>query len=70
MVMEQYGSSVDELEDGIEAVVRLAASPELEGVSGLFFDRREEAAAHGQAYDPEARRRLWQLSADLTGDDL
>jgi NAD(P)-dependent dehydrogenase (short-subunit alcohol dehydrogenase family) len=70
MVIEQYGSSVDELEQGIEAVVRLAASPELEGVSGRFFDRQEEAAAHGQAYDPEARRRLWRLSAELTGDDL
>lgn len=70
MVLEQYGGSVDELEDGIKAVVRLATSPELEGVSGLFFDRQQEAAAHGQAYDPEARQRLWELSADLTGDDL
>jgi NAD(P)-dependent dehydrogenase (short-subunit alcohol dehydrogenase family) len=70
MVLEQYGSSVDTLEEGIEAVARLAASPELDGVSGRFFDRREEATAQEQAYDPEARRRLWELSADLTGDDL
>jgi len=70
MVLEQYGRSVDRLEEGIEATVRLAIAPELEGVSGRFFDRRAEAAAHGQAYDPEARRRLWQLSAALTGEDL
>jgi NAD(P)-dependent dehydrogenase (short-subunit alcohol dehydrogenase family) len=70
MVLEQYGSSVDTLEEGIEATARLAISAELEGVSGRFFDRRSEGAAHGQAYDPEARRRLWQLSASLTGVDL
>jgi len=70
MVLEEYGRSVDTLEAGIDAVVRLAIAPGLDGVSGRFFDRQEEAAADGQAYDPEARRRLWELSADLTGDDL
>jgi NAD(P)-dependent dehydrogenase (short-subunit alcohol dehydrogenase family) len=70
MVLEQYGRSVDRLEEGVEATERLAISPELEGVSGRFFDRRSEAAAHGQAYDPAARRRLWELSASLTGVDL
>jgi len=70
MVLEQYGNPIDTLEAGIEATVRLAISPELEGVSGRFFDRQEEAAADGQAYDPEARRRLWELSAELSGEDL
>lgn len=70
MVIEQYGHSVDSLEDGIEATVRLAISPELEGVSGRFFDRRSEAAAHPQAYDAGARRRLWELSVELTGEDI
>jgi NAD(P)-dependent dehydrogenase (short-subunit alcohol dehydrogenase family) len=70
MVLEQYGNPIDTLEAGIEATVRLATSPELEGVSGRFFDRQEEAAADGQAYDPEARSRLWELSAELSGEDL
>jgi NAD(P)-dependent dehydrogenase (short-subunit alcohol dehydrogenase family) len=70
MVLEQYGRSVDTLEEGIEATVRLATSPELEGVSGRFFDRQSEAAAQEQAYDPEARRRLWELSAELSGEGL
>ena len=70
MVIEQYGRSIDSLEAGIEATVRLAIAPELEGVSGRFFDRQSEAAADAQAYDPEARRRLWELSAALTGEDL
>jgi hypothetical protein len=55
------------LEDGIEATLRLIESPELDGVSGHYFDGTEEAAAHPQAYDPEARRRLRELSEQVTG---
>jgi len=48
--------------------LRLATSPELDGVSGRFFDRQEEAAAHGQAYDAVEGRRLWDLSLELVGE--
>jgi hypothetical protein len=41
--------------------------PELDGVSGSFFDGTLEAAAYEQAYDPGARRRLWEESERLTG---
>jgi NAD(P)-dependent dehydrogenase (short-subunit alcohol dehydrogenase family) len=67
MVLDQVGYSVDELETGIEATVRLATGDDVEGVSGAFFDREREARADDQAYDPEARQRLWRLSAELTG---
>jgi NAD(P)-dependent dehydrogenase (short-subunit alcohol dehydrogenase family) len=70
MVLEEYGHSIDTLEEGIEATVRLAIAPELDGVSGRFFDRQSESAADGQAYDPEARSRLWELSTELSGEDL
>jgi NAD(P)-dependent dehydrogenase (short-subunit alcohol dehydrogenase family) len=55
------------LEDGIEATVRLIESPELEGVSGRYFDGTEESAPQPQAYDAEARRWLRELSEELTG---
>jgi NAD(P)-dependent dehydrogenase (short-subunit alcohol dehydrogenase family) len=55
------------LEDGIAATLRLIESPELEGVSGSYFDGTEESAPHPQAYDPQARRRLRELSEELTG---
>ena len=32
---------------------------------GRFFNGLVEAAAHPQAYDAEARRRLWELSERL-----
>ena len=70
MVLEQIGRSVDTLEEGVEATVRLALSEELEGVSGRFFDRQSEARAHAQAYDSGARERLWELSVALTGEDF
>jgi NAD(P)-dependent dehydrogenase (short-subunit alcohol dehydrogenase family) len=68
IVLEERGSSLDSLEQGVEATTRLATSPELDGVTGKFYDRFDEAAALEQAYDPEARRRLWELSLELTGE--
>jgi NAD(P)-dependent dehydrogenase (short-subunit alcohol dehydrogenase family) len=65
MVLEEIGNSVDTLETGTAATLRLAIGDELEGVTGKFFDRDREAAAHPQAYDPEARRRLWNVSESL-----
>jgi hypothetical protein len=68
MVLEEIGHSVDRLEDGVAATVRLALDPELEGVTGHFYDRQRVAAAHPQADDGAARRRLWELSLQLTGE--
>jgi NAD(P)-dependent dehydrogenase (short-subunit alcohol dehydrogenase family) len=67
MVLEAGGSSVDTLETGVESTTRLIADPELDGVTGRYFERRREGRAHPQAYDPEARRRLRELSAELVG---
>jgi NAD(P)-dependent dehydrogenase (short-subunit alcohol dehydrogenase family) len=55
------------VEDGAEAVVRLAASPDVEGVSGVFFNQQAPGRANEQAYDAGARRRLWDLSERLAG---
>ena len=58
---------VTPLEDGVAATMRLIVSPELEGVNGHYFDGTSESAPHPQAEDPEARRQLRELSAELTG---
>jgi NAD(P)-dependent dehydrogenase (short-subunit alcohol dehydrogenase family) len=67
MVLESFGYTMSTVQDGVEATLRLAISPELEGVSGHYYDRLREARADPQAYDPEARRRLWRLSEQLVG---
>jgi len=67
MVQQTGIDPVTPLEDGIAATLRLITSPELDGVNGHYFDGTNESAPHPQAEDPEARRRLRELSEDLTG---
>jgi NAD(P)-dependent dehydrogenase (short-subunit alcohol dehydrogenase family) len=57
---------VDSLERGVAATTRLAVDPELEGVTGAFYDRERQASPNPWATDPEAQERLWQLSEQLT----
>ena len=54
-------------EQGADTLIWLASSPEVEGVSGKYFSDRKEIEAKKVAYDPAARRRLWEISEDLTG---
>jgi NAD(P)-dependent dehydrogenase (short-subunit alcohol dehydrogenase family) len=67
MVRDTFGYTMSTVEEGAEAVVRLAVSPELEGVTGRYFDGTREGRANRQAYDLQARRRLWALSEELCG---
>jgi NAD(P)-dependent dehydrogenase (short-subunit alcohol dehydrogenase family) len=67
IVMHARGAAISTLEEGLEATVRLVADPELDGVTGLYFDGQSEARADGQAYDADARRRLRELSERLVG---
>ena len=55
------------VEQGAEAILNLATSPALDGRSGLYFDGLTEARANAQAYDAAARRKLRDISFDLTG---
>jgi hypothetical protein len=47
--------------------MRLAVSPEVDGVTGRYFDGMTESRAGDQAYDAGARQRLWRLSGTLVG---
>lgn len=67
MVREAFGASRSSVEEGVEATLYLATSPELEGTSGRYFDGKRPSRADRQAYDAAARKRLLQLSKELTG---
>jgi NAD(P)-dependent dehydrogenase (short-subunit alcohol dehydrogenase family) len=67
MVRESGTTPISSVEEGADAVLRLAVAPELDGRSGLYFDRMRETRAQPQAYDVAARRRLRTLSLELTG---
>ncbi len=67
MLLETFGSASSTVQEGANATVYLAVSPKLEGVTGRYFEGTREARANRQAYDAEARKRLWDLSEDLCG---
>jgi NAD(P)-dependent dehydrogenase (short-subunit alcohol dehydrogenase family) len=67
MVRKSGARPISTVEQGGEAILRLVASPELDGRSGLYFSGLREQRADSQAYDPAARRRLRTLSFELVG---
>ena len=67
MVREGFGAPMGPVETGIKAEVYLAASPELDGVTGEYFDRTTRARANAQAYDTGARKKLWRLTEQWVG---
>ncbi|HSK80340.1 MAG TPA: short-chain dehydrogenase, partial [Thermoanaerobaculia bacterium] len=53
-------------EQGGATIVQLAAEPELEGVTGMYFERGKAMAPAPLARDEALARRLWDVSAVLT----
>jgi NAD(P)-dependent dehydrogenase (short-subunit alcohol dehydrogenase family) len=53
-------------ERGARTTVHLAASPEVEGVTGRYFRRRHPVPSSPASYDADAARRLWEVSEAMT----
>jgi NAD(P)-dependent dehydrogenase (short-subunit alcohol dehydrogenase family) len=70
MVTQAGVDPVTPLEEGVAATMRLIASPEVDGINGHYYNGTGESAPEPQAEDPEARRRLRELSAELTGIEI
>jgi len=54
-------------EQGADTPVWLASSPEVEGVTGRYFTRRQEKRSSRRSYDTQLAGRLWRVSEELTG---
>jgi NAD(P)-dependent dehydrogenase (short-subunit alcohol dehydrogenase family) len=54
-------------EQGADTIIYLATAEELAGVTGQYFYERKPITPSAAARDPEAARRLWQVSERLTG---
>jgi len=54
-------------EKGAKTQVYLASSPEVEGVSGKYFDKSKERTPNKAALESGAPERLWTISEELTG---
>jgi retinol dehydrogenase-14 len=53
-------------EEGAENTIYLASSPELSGITGKYFVKREPALSSDLSYSEEVARRLWEVSERLT----
>jgi NAD(P)-dependent dehydrogenase (short-subunit alcohol dehydrogenase family) len=53
--------------DGADTPIYLASSPDVEGVSGKYFDVRREKMSSPQSYDEGAQERLFEVSERLAG---
>src|SRR5215468_8288772 len=54
-------------EQGAETLIYVATSPEVTGVTGAYFVKKRSVESPVVSYDQAAAQRLWQLSAELTG---
>jgi NAD(P)-dependent dehydrogenase (short-subunit alcohol dehydrogenase family) len=54
-------------EEGAETVIYLAASPEVEGVTGRYYYKKQSVESSPLSYDEAVGRRLWEVSAALVG---
>jgi NAD(P)-dependent dehydrogenase (short-subunit alcohol dehydrogenase family) len=54
-------------EQGADTPVYLATAPEVEGVTGKYFQERRSLKSSFVSYDETTARRLWDASVQLTG---
>src|SRR5579872_4463262 len=61
------GTFMKSPESGARTQVYLASSPQLEGVTGKYFIDSKEARSSAESHDANIARRLWDVSAQMTG---
>jgi NAD(P)-dependent dehydrogenase (short-subunit alcohol dehydrogenase family) len=52
---------------GAQTIVWLASSPEVEGITGQYFEKKHPIKSTPQTYDPEVQEKLWKVSEQMTG---
>jgi len=66
MVIESGFKPLSSVEDGADAILHVATSPDLKGQTGIYLDGKRPERANAQAYDTAALERLRTLSIHLT----
>lgn len=64
-VMDRFSAMTPE--EGADTGVWLASSPDVDGVTGRYFQHRHAVRSSRASYDVAAQRRLWHISEELTG---
>lgn len=66
LLRDGFGMGGAPVTEGASTPVYLAASPEVEGVTGRYFVNRHESTPSPLARDERLRRELWRLSEELS----
>jgi NAD(P)-dependent dehydrogenase (short-subunit alcohol dehydrogenase family) len=64
-----WGMGGSPVTQGSKTSVYLATAPELNTVTGTYFKNMKPTESSRISYDAATRRRLWQISEQLTGKD-
>jgi NAD(P)-dependent dehydrogenase (short-subunit alcohol dehydrogenase family) len=68
LLVEGFGMhGSDTVQEGAETSVFLATSEDVEGVTGRYFARKREVNPAPSALDVDARKKLWEVSEQLSG---
>jgi len=54
-------------QQGADTIFYLASSPEVEGITGKYWEKRKQIASSPASYDEATQKRLWEVSAQMTG---
>ena len=52
-------------EQGAQTIIWLASSPEVEGITGQYFEKKHPIQSRPQTYDPDVQERLWKASEQM-----
>lgn len=64
LLTRPFSKSIDE---GARTSIYLATSPEVEGISGMYFSDERPVRSNTASYNESNQHRLWELSLKMTG---
>jgi NAD(P)-dependent dehydrogenase (short-subunit alcohol dehydrogenase family) len=67
LLREGFGGGGASVERGAATSIFLATNPSIAGTTGQYFDNLRPVRSSPLTYDIEMQRRLWEVSARLTG---
>jgi NAD(P)-dependent dehydrogenase (short-subunit alcohol dehydrogenase family) len=65
LAMNLIGSFARQPDEGAATTIYLASSPDVEGVTGKYFEDKQEVESDPNSYDRDYAQRLWQVSQEL-----
>ncbi|MHA1992796.1 MAG: SDR family NAD(P)-dependent oxidoreductase [Candidatus Hodarchaeales archaeon] len=73
--MSRFGRGFGKLvfkspEKGAETSIYLASSPEVEGITGKYYIKKQQKESSKESYNEEDAKRLWEISVKLTNLDV